>query len=129
AVKQIDGAEMTVAYGKSSKEIAEYMNACDVLAMASSYEGSPGTIREALACNMPIVSVDVADVKDHITDVEGCYMCEREPNDMAAKLRLVFADNKRLEHGRDRVLQLGLKECAQRTIALYERVLRKRGKL
>jgi len=129
AVKQIEGAEMIVAYGKSSSQVAEYMNACDVLAMASSYEGSPGTIREALACNMPIVSVDVADVKDHITGVEGCYVCEREPNDMAAKLRLAFADNKRLPHGREQVINLGLKECAQRTIELYERVLQKRGKM
>lgn len=128
AVKQIEGAEMVVAYGKSSPEIAEYMNACDVLAMASSYEGSPGTIREALACNLPIVSVDVADVKERIEAVEGCYLCDREPNDMAAKLRLAFADNKRLQHGREQVLPLGLKECAQMTIDLYERVLQKRGK-
>ncbi len=128
AVKQIPEAEMTVVYGVHSSVIAEYMNACDVLAMASSYEGSPGTIREALACNMPIVSVDVADVLDHITGVEGCYVCEREPNDMAAKLRLAFADNRRLPHGRDKVLSLGLVECAQRTIEVYKRVLAKRGK-
>jgi glycosyltransferase involved in cell wall biosynthesis len=128
AVKQIEGAEMAVVYGKSSPQVAEYMNACDVLAMASSYEGSPGTIREALACNMPIVSVDVADVKDHITEVKGCYLCERDPNDMAAKLRLAFADNQRLADGRQHVLHLGLKECAARTIEIYKRVLQKRGK-
>jgi teichuronic acid biosynthesis glycosyltransferase TuaC len=128
AIKQIPEAEMVVAYGKTSKEVAEYMNACDVLAMASMYEGSPGTIREALACNLPIVSVDVADVKDHIVGVEGCYLCEREPNDMAEKLRMAFADNKRLPHGRDKVLHLGLKECAERTIDVYKRVLEKLGK-
>ena len=128
AVKQIPEAEMIVAYGKTSEQVAEYMNACDVLAMASSYEGSPGTIREALACNMPIVSVDVADVKMHISDVEGCYMCERELNDMAAKLRLAFADNKRLAHGRERALSYSLEACAARTIELYYRILEKRRK-
>ncbi|MBZ0282932.1 MAG: glycosyltransferase [Anaerolineae bacterium] len=125
AIKQIPEAEMVVAYGKTSEEIAEYMNACDVLAMASSYEGSPGTIREALACNLPIVSVDVADVKVHIGDLEGCYLCEREPNDMAAKLRLAFADGKRLEHGRERALPYSLEACAARTIEVYKRVLGK----
>jgi glycosyltransferase involved in cell wall biosynthesis len=128
AVRQIDGAEMTVIYGKPSEVVAEYMNACDVLAMASSYEGSPGTIREALACNTPIVSVDVADVKDYIADLEGCYLCERDPNDMAAKLRLAFADNQKLKAGRQVVMNLGLKECAARTIEVYKRVLQKRGK-
>lgn len=128
AVKQIPDAEMVVAYGKTSEQVAEYMNACDVLAMASSYEGSPGTIREALACNLPIVSVDVADVKTHISDVEGCYMCEREPNDMAAKLRLAFADGKRLAHGRERALPFSLEACAARTLEVYKRVLDKRRK-
>ena len=128
AVKQIPEAEMIVAYGKTSEQVAEYMNACDVLAMASSYEGSPGTIREALACNMPIVSVDVADVKMHISDVEGCYTCEREPNDMAAKLRLAFADSQRLAHGRERALPYSLEVCAARTIEVYNRILEKRRK-
>lgn len=128
AVEQIEDAEMVVLYGKPSEVVAEYMNACDVLAMASSYEGSPVAIREALACNLPVVSVDVADVKDHIADVEGCYLCERDPDDMAAKLRLVFADGKRLAHGRERVLPLGLRECAQRNIEVYQRVLAKRAK-
>ena len=128
AVKQIPEAEMIVAYGKTSEQVAEYMNACNVLAMASSYEGSPGTIREALACNMPIVSVDVADVKMHISDVEGCYICERELKDMAAKLRLAFADNKRLAHGRERALPYSLEACAARTIELYNRILEKRRK-
>ena len=128
AVKQIPEAEMIVAYGKTSEQVAEYMNACDVLAMASSYEGSPGTIREALACNMPIVSVDVADVKMHISDVEGCYTCEREPNDMAAKLRLAFADSQRLAHGRERALPYSLEVCAARTIEVYNRILKSAGK-
>ncbi|MBL8160431.1 MAG: glycosyltransferase family 4 protein [Anaerolineae bacterium] len=128
AVEQIEGAEMLVIYGKTSEQVAEYMNASDVLAMASEYEGSPGTIREALACNVPIVSVDVADVKMHIGDVEGCYMCEREPNDMAAKLRLAFADNKRLTRGREKALPFSLEACAERTIEVYRRVLAKHKK-
>lgn len=128
AVEQIEGAEMLVIYGKTSEQVAEYMNASDVLAMASEYEGSPGTIREALACNVPIVSVDVADVKMHIGDVEGCYLCEREPNDMAAKLRLVFADNKRLANGREKALPFSLEACAERTIEVYRRVLAKHKK-
>jgi glycosyltransferase involved in cell wall biosynthesis len=128
AVEQIEGAEMLVIYGKTSEQVAEYMNASDVLAMASEYEGSPGTIREALACNVPIVSVDVADVKVHIGDVEGCYLCEREPNDMAAKLRMTFADNKRLTRGREKALPFSLEACAERTIEVYRRVLAKHKK-
>jgi glycosyltransferase involved in cell wall biosynthesis len=124
AVDMIEDAEWVVVFGKPPATIAEYMNACDVLAMASMYEGSPATIRESLACNLPVVSVDVADVKDHIADVPGCYICERTPEDMAARLRLVFADGKRLETGRQRVLHLGLVEVARETLAFYKKILK-----
>ena len=127
-VDQIDGAEMVIVFGKTSQDIAEYMNACDALALASSYEGSPAAVREAMACNLPVVSVDVGDVKVHVAAVEGCYMCEREPADMATKLRQVFADNKRLENGRDYASQFSLKAAAERTVEVYKRVLQKYGK-
>ena len=123
AIDQIDNCEWVVVHGTTPDVIAKYMNACDALAMASMYEGSPATIRESLACNLPVVSVDVADVKDHIGPVEGCYICERTPEDMAAKLRMVFADNQRLATGRDQVEHLGLEEVARRTLEFYRRVL------
>ena len=39
------------------------MNACDVALLTSIHEGSPQFIKEALACNRPIVSTDVGDVR------------------------------------------------------------------
>jgi teichuronic acid biosynthesis glycosyltransferase TuaC len=128
AVDQIDNAEMIVVYGKTSQDVAEYMNACDAFAMASSYEGSPAAVRESLACNLPVVSVDVGDVKDHVGAVPGCYMCERDPADMAARLRQVFASDKRLENGREYALRFSLKDAAARTVEVYNRVLQQYGK-
>lgn len=127
AVDKIPGAEMVIVHGQPSSVIAEYMNACDAFAMASSHEGSPVAIREALACNLPVVSVDVGDVKDHIGKIEGCYMCERDPDDMAEKLRLIFAGG-RLKDGRDHVLSMSIVESAKRNVEIYERVLAKRRK-
>jgi len=46
------------------------MNASDCLAFASYFEGSPNVIKEALACNLPIVSVDVGDVVERIEKVD-----------------------------------------------------------
>ncbi|MEA5409980.1 glycosyltransferase [Haloarculaceae archaeon H-GB2-1] len=36
-----------------------WMNAADVLLLTSKREGFPNTVKEALACNLPVVSTDV----------------------------------------------------------------------
>jgi len=40
------------------------MNACDVLVLASRKEGSPQVVKEAMACNLPIVAFPTGDVAE-----------------------------------------------------------------
>ena len=101
------------------------MNACDALVLASDYEGSPTVIKEAMACNLPIVSVDVGDVAEVIAGVEGCYLCERTPEDLAAKLHLALSPCRRTE-GRRAIGSLSLDAIAARLVREYESVLQQR---
>ncbi len=114
--------QLVVASNRPHEEMPLYMNACDALALASDFEGSPMVIKEAMACNLPIVSVDVGDVAEIMGDTEGCYLCERTPEDMAAKLRLALARGGRTD-GRRRVAHLSLEATARQILAVYERVL------
>jgi glycosyltransferase involved in cell wall biosynthesis len=56
-------------------EMPLYMNACDLLLLTSTHEGSPVVTKEAIACNLPIVSVNVGDVEDQLKGIEGCIVC------------------------------------------------------
>ncbi|MBN1217149.1 MAG: glycosyltransferase, partial [Candidatus Lokiarchaeota archaeon] len=56
--------ELLVINNKSQEELNLYYNSADVLLMTSLYEGSPNVIKESMACNLPIVSTDVGDVKE-----------------------------------------------------------------
>jgi teichuronic acid biosynthesis glycosyltransferase TuaC len=114
--------ELVIATNRPYEEIPLYMNACDVLALASDFEGSPMVIKEAMACNLPIVSVDVGDVAEVIGDTEGCYLCERTPEDMASKLHLALQWGRRTD-GRARVAHLSLEAAARRILAIYEEML------
>ena len=101
------------------EKVPLYMNACDVLVLTSMHEASPCVIKEALACNLPIVSVDVGDVARRINGVSGCYLCERTPEDVSTKLQQALAGG-RSTNGRDKIQHLSLQNIAQEVIAVYE---------
>ena len=100
------------------------MCATDVLLMTSFSEGSPQVIKEAMACDCPIVSVDVGDVKERTEGVEGCYVSDtRNPQELSVLLKkaLVFKGKTR---GREKLLADGLdnESVVQRLIGIYENV-------
>jgi len=105
--------------------ILYYMNAADVLLLTSLWEGSPNVIKEAMACNCPIVSTDVGDVKEVIKNTEGCYITTFEPEDVARKIVKALESGKRT-HGRDNIKHLDSKIIAEKMKNLYERILRQK---
>ena len=95
ALAKVPDARLMEMKGYSRVQVAELMNAADVCLMTSHSEGSPQFIKEAMACNCPIVSVDVGDVKEVIEGVEGCHIAERNAMDVALKIEQVLIENKR----------------------------------
>jgi glycosyltransferase involved in cell wall biosynthesis len=80
-------AELVVAANVGHEQMPLYMSACDVLLLTSDHEGSPNVVKEALACNLPVVSVDVGDVRERLDGLPGCYICaDRRPQTIAAAL-------------------------------------------
>lgn len=110
--------ELVVATGLPHRRIPLYMNASDVLVLASDEEGSPVVVKEAMACNLPIVSVDVGDVGRIIGDTEGCRICRRDPEDMASALGVVLKNRKRT-NGRDAIRHLSLDITVDALLGVY----------
>ncbi|OGO31579.1 MAG: hypothetical protein A2Z29_02815 [Chloroflexi bacterium RBG_16_56_11] len=114
--------ELTLVSGLPHEVVPGYMNAGDVLLLVSDAEGSPMAIKEAMACNLPVVSVPVGDVPEVIGDTEGCYLCSQDPSDVADKLLLALAHPGRTQ-GREKVRSLDEAVIARRIISLYRDVL------
>jgi glycosyltransferase involved in cell wall biosynthesis len=55
------------------------MNASDCLLVTSAWEGSPTVIQEALACDLPIVSVAVGDVVERLEGVRDSTIASADP--------------------------------------------------
>lgn len=117
-------AEMVVAWGTPHTDIPFMMNACDALIHTSRQEGSPNCVKEALACNLPVVSVPVGDVPDRLRGVESCAVCEDGRADsLAAALEQVLRDGRR-STGRESVRELDENNITRKVMAVYRSVTR-----
>lgn len=121
-----DPAVEIVALGNiAPDDVPLYMNACDVMVLTSDSEGSPNVIKEAMACNLPIVSVDAGDAWQVMGSSKQCYRADRRPPDIAEQVRKALESNERSD-GRDHVAHLELGKVAQRVVEVYESTLRQR---
>ena len=106
----------------SQIELNKYFNAVDALVFTSKSEGSPNVIKEAMASNTPIVTVDVGDVKEVISNAKNCYIVKDTPEEIAEKLFAVLQDGKRT-NGRKLINHLELSNIAKRVESVYRDVL------
>lgn len=120
AVSEIENAELIELKGYTREEVACLMNAVDACLLTSHSEGSPQFIKEALACNCPIVSVDVGDVKELLEGIKHCYIAEYDTRDIADKLNLVLANDVRIV-GENQIAKMNLdnKSVAKRILEVY----------
>jgi teichuronic acid biosynthesis glycosyltransferase TuaC len=118
--------ELMPVHNIPNEEIPFYLNAADVLLLTSKWEGSVNVVKEAMACNCPIVSTDVGDIRWVFGDTEGCYITSSEPKGVADNLNLALTFGRRTR-GRKRIMDLGLdsESISNRIIHVYNEVSEK----
>lgn len=97
-VKRIDVAEKVIAIARqkiatikfvtmdgtvSPDQVPKLMQGSDCLLFTSDFEGSPTVIQEAMACNLPIVSVPVGDIPERLRDVVPSFILPPDPERLA----------------------------------------------
>jgi glycosyltransferase involved in cell wall biosynthesis len=117
--------EIVILRRIAPEKVPFYMNACDVELMTSYIEGSPNVIKEALACNTPIISVPVGDVPMLLHGVESCAICPRTPEALAEQIVKTLKAGSRPRNGRELLQQRGLDmdSVARRILAIYKDTL------
>ena len=121
AVKLLPDVKLLELKSYTREQVCQLMNAVDTVLMTSFTEGSPQFIKEAMAVNCPIVSVDVGDVKEVIGDVEDCFVCSRSEKEIADVLKKIFDANKRTL-GRGKILEFDNKLVAEKIIEVYKKI-------
>lgn len=128
-VSQIEGAELIELVNLDRREVMLLLNAVNLLLMTSHSEGSPQIIKEAMACNCPVVSVDVGDVKSYFGNVSQCYIVSFDQVKIIDAVHKVLKNGNR-SNGTENLIKsgLGLESIALKIQDVYVRVVNKRLK-
>jgi len=120
--ERIGDAMIITGGGISADEMPHYYNAADVVLQTSFCEASPTVVKEALACEVPVVSTDAGDARDVMEGIPNCAVCGEDSNELA--VRLLAARGRRATRARDRLLAMGLSldEVARRIVEVYKQV-------
>lgn len=119
-----DDIEVLEMRNMNRQQVTLAMCACDLFALPTKSEGSPQALKEAMACNCPIMATDVADIKHLLGEVAGHYICSYNPQEVATTIEKALQFNGRTE-GRKRIeqLQLDNSQIAKKLIDIYKTII------
>jgi teichuronic acid biosynthesis glycosyltransferase TuaC len=105
-------------------EVNLLINAVDFIFVTSFSETGPLIVKEALACNTPVISVDVGDVRKVIKGIPNCYITSFDPEDIASTIKKI--DYNCLIDGRDQIrkLKLDSQSISREVLKVYELTIR-----
>ena len=110
----------------AAETVPVMMAAADCLLLTSDWEGSPNVVKEAIACNLPVVTVDAGDVKARLDGVSPSSIVDRDPEEIAKALAEILIQGKR-SNGSSRVGEFSELSVAQRIISVYRTANQKRS--
>jgi glycosyltransferase involved in cell wall biosynthesis len=111
--------ELKVLIDVPNDKMPLHHNAADVVLLTSLWEGSPNVIKEAMACNRPIVSSDVGDVKKIIGTTDGCFVNTFDKYEVRNNIAKAIAFNYST-NGRNNISYLQSEIISEVIIELYK---------
>ncbi len=125
----LPNAELVSLNDVFPEHVPVWMNAADIVILTSEKEGSPNVVKEAMACNKPVVSTDVGDVRFLLEGVKTSFISTHDPGVISRKLNEA-ADSilkGEISNGRDRIIMLSLdsETVAGRIIQIYNSLCEK----
>ncbi len=108
-------------------EVALLMSAVDMLLLTSFSEGSPQIIKEAMACNCPIVATKVGDIEERIISVSHSVVADFDKEEIKNHILSLLEKGYIRTNGREEIFRQGLdsQDVAKKIINIYTKIINK----
>lgn len=106
------------------RDVPLYLNASDCVLITSEKEGSPNIVKEAIACNVPVVSVAVGDIPERLNGIENCFVTSTRPSDLAQAVDNILEKNERANGREMKRAEIENMAVCQKVMLIYENVLK-----
>lgn len=119
--------ELHVVSGIEQTMMPYIYGSADALLLTSFHEGSANAVKEAMACNCPVISTDTGDASSVTAYTSGCFIVPWDHAAIAAMVEKAvdFRVTRGETNGRERIITMGLDSVAvaDRIIRIYKKVL------
>lgn len=115
------GVRLLHVTGVPHGRMPDYYRAANCMLLTSDSEGSPNVVKEALMSGVPVVSVDVGDVRAWLDRVSGCTIAQRDAEALAVALARTLDCDTRVDPA-PLLPDLDRRTVARRLLAVYEAV-------
>lgn len=128
AQRKVGAIRLVVLDGNTPPDLMPcYLNAADCLALASVREGSPNVVKEAMACNLPVVATNVGDVAERLRDVSPSRVVNRDAAEFGTALASILSEGRR-SNGREKIALYSEQQVANLIRSVYGEALERNGK-
>lgn len=122
ARKKVRSLRLYIIENEPPERVPLLYNAADVLLLTSRHEGSNNTLKEALACNLPVVATDCGDSRERLQGIRDCFVCSRDAAELGLRLAQLALSRNR-SNGRTHLQGLSTDQVALRIVRCYEEAL------
>ena len=127
STQNIKNSELIELKNYTKIELSNLMNAADLLLVTSFSETGPLIVKEAIACNCPVVSTDVGDVKEIIVKRKNSFVTSYNPKEIEAVIKKVIKLKKPVPKNELTLQEYDLNYAAQRIKVVYQECLKNNG--
>lgn len=119
--------ESLVMSGVKRELVPYYFNSASILFITSDHEGSPNAVKEAMACNLPVISTDVGNVAQMLQGCNSSFVAKTNKAEELCELAEKALSIK--EHNEREVLinkELDMKSVSNKLKNLYSTIISSR---